>query len=52
VKNYLFHVGIYVSKLKLDIVALDIKSSKKNQHFIAENNKKDIKFILDYLQKK
>jgi transposase len=51
-KNYLFHVGIDVSKLKLDIVVLDIESSNQTEHFVVENNQKGIKSILNYLQKK
>ena len=51
-KNYLFHVGIDVSKLKLDVVLLDIESSNKTEHFVVENNQKGIKSILDYLRKK
>jgi transposase len=50
-KNYLFHIGIDVSKLKLDVVVLDIKSSNQTEHFVVENNQKGIKSLLDYLQK-
>jgi transposase len=51
-KNYLFHVGIDVSKLKLDVVLLCVEASNQTEHFVVENNIKGIKSILDYLQKK
>jgi transposase len=50
-KNYLFHVGIDVSKSKLDIVILNINSLNQTAHFIVENNSKGIKSIINYLQK-
>ncbi|EIA07112.1 IS110 family transposase [Flavobacterium frigoris] len=51
-KNYLFYVGIDVSKLKLDVVVLNSKSINQTDHFIVENNQKGIKSIVTYLQKK
>lgn len=51
-KNYLFHIGIDVSKLKLDVVVLDIELLNQTEHFVVENNQKGIKSILDFLKKK
>jgi transposase len=50
-KNYLFHVGIDISKLKLDVVILKRESPAISDHFIVENNSKGIKEILDNLKK-
>lgn len=51
-KNYLFYVGIDVSKLKLDVVILNSQSITQTDHFIVENNQKGIKSIVNYLEKK
>lgn len=51
-KNYLFHVGIDISKLKLDVVIIPKNNLAGNEHFIVDNNKKGIKNILDRLKKK
>jgi transposase len=51
-KNYLFYVGIDVSKLKLDVVILNSQSINQTDHFIVENNQKGIKSIVNYLEKK
>ncbi|MVO11136.1 transposase [Flavobacterium sp. TP390] len=45
-KKYLFHVGIDISKSKLDVVILDNQASKICNHFIIENNLKGIASIL------
>ena len=50
-KNYLFYVGIDISKLKLDINILDV-SSLKSEHFVVENNIKSISLFIKSLSKK
>lgn len=50
-KNYLFYVGIDISKLKLDINILDV-SSLKSEHFVVENNIKGITSFIKNLNKK
>jgi len=50
-KNYLFYVGIDISKLKLDITILDA-SSLKSEHFVVENNIKSISLFVKNLNKK
>ncbi|HJS00836.1 MAG TPA: transposase [Flavobacterium sp.] len=50
-KNYLFYVGIDISKLKLDITILDV-SSLKSEHFVVENNIKNIAIFIKNLNKK
>jgi transposase len=50
-KNYLFYVGIDISKLKLDITILDV-SSLKSEHFVVENNIKSISLFVKNLSKK
>jgi transposase len=50
-KNYLFYVGIDISKLKLDINILDV-SSLKSEHFVVENNIKSITLFVKNLNKK
>lgn len=49
-KNYLFYVGIDISKLKLDITILDV-SSLKSEHFVVENNIKNIAIFIKNLNK-
>lgn len=51
-KKYLFHVGIDISKLKLDVVVLNVENPLKAEHFIVENSKKGIKDIFKYLIKR
>lgn len=51
-KKYSFHVGIDISKLKLDVVVLNIDSPLQIEHFIVENTKKGIKDILKYFIKR
>ena len=50
-KNYLFYVGIDISKSKLDVVILEKQSPNVSNHFIVENNLKGIKEILKNLIK-
>ena len=50
-KNYLVHVGIDISKLKLDVVVLKKETPNTSDHFIVENNLKGIKTILKNLIK-
>lgn len=51
-KNYLFHVGIDISKLKLDVVVIGSETPTFSDHFVVENTPKGVKEIIDYLQKK
>ena len=50
-KNYLFYVGIDISKSKLDVVILEKETPNLSNHFIVENNLKGIKDILKILKK-
>jgi len=50
-KNYLFYVGIDISKSKLDVVILEKQSPNMSNHFIVENNLKGVKGILKSLIK-
>ncbi|WP_426095583.1 IS110 family transposase [Flavobacterium sp. DSR2-3-3] len=50
-KNYLFYVGIDISKSKLDVVILEKQSPNASNHFIVQNNLKAIKEILKNLIK-
>lgn len=50
-KNYLFHVGIDISKSKLDVVILEKEMPNVSNHFIVENNVKGVKEILKNLIK-
>ena len=50
-KNYLFYVGIDISKSKLDVVILEKQTPNVANHFIVENNLKGIKEILKNLIK-
>lgn len=50
-KNYLFYVGIDISKSKLDVVILEKQTPNISNHFIVENNLKGIKSILKNLIK-
>jgi hypothetical protein len=51
-KNYLFYVGIDISKLKLDVVLIENVATNKSEHFIVENTSKGIKSIISQLKKK
>ena len=50
-KKYLFHVGIDVSKQKLDFNILNI-ASLKSEHFVVENDIKSISFFVKNLSKR
>lgn len=51
-KNYLFHVGIDISKLKLDVVLVDKTKSISQEHFVVTNNSKGLKSMLSILKKR
>ncbi len=51
-KNYLFFVGIDVSKLKLDVTFLEKPLEKKSFHFVVSNDSKGIKAIIKELSKR
>jgi transposase len=51
-KNYLFYVGIDISKLKLDVFLIENVSTNKSEHFIVENNSDGIKSIISKLKKR
>lgn len=51
-KNYLFYVGIDISKLKLDVVLIENIANNKSEHFIVENTSKGVKSIISQLKKK
>lgn len=50
-KNYLFHIGIDISKLKLDVNVLNVNSFL-SEHFVIENNPKAIADFLKMTSKK
>ncbi|WP_396602867.1 IS110 family transposase [Algibacter sp. R77976] len=50
-KNYLFHVGIDISKLKLDVVLLDKRDTTIKEHFVVTNNSKGLKRMASLLKK-
>ncbi len=50
-KNYLFHVGIDISKLKLDVNLLN-SQSLKSEHFVIDNNPKSIKDFIKLMIKR
>ena len=51
-KNYLFHVGIDISKLKLDVVLVKADSINSVEHFVVDNTQKGVKSIVDLLLKR
>ncbi len=51
-KNYLFYVGIDISKLKLDVVVIKSGTINSDEHFIVDNNQKGVKFIINFLLKR
>lgn len=51
-KKYLFHVGIDISKSKLDAVILKAENPIDQEHFIVDNNQKGVKSILTLLSKR
>ena len=50
-KNYLFYVGIDISKLKLDVNLLNSKTLQ-SEHFVIENDSKSIKDFVKLLTKR
>jgi len=50
-KNYLFHVGIDISKLKLDVNLLN-SQTLLSEHFVIDNNSKSIKEFTKLLIKR
>ncbi|WP_445711798.1 IS110 family transposase [Flavobacterium sp.] len=50
-KNYLFHSGIDISKLKLDVNLLD-SQTLQSEHFLIDNNPKSIKEFIKLLTKR
>lgn len=50
-KNYCFHIGIDVSKLKLDVNLLNTQTLD-SEHFVLENNVKAIKLFIKTLVKR
>lgn len=50
-KNYLFHVGIDISKLKLDVNLLN-SQTLQSEHFVIDNNPKSIKDFVKLLIKR
>ena len=50
-KNYLFHVGIDISKLKLDVNLLN-PQTLQSEHFVVDNNSKSIKDFVRLLIKR
>lgn len=51
-KNYLFYVGIDISKLKLDVFLIRGESLNSSEHFIVDNTQSGIKKMIDILLKK
>ena len=51
-KKYLFHVGIDISKSKLDVVLMNGTMTNLTDHFIVENTHKGVKSILNLLRRK
>ncbi|MBP0903057.1 IS110 family transposase [Mariniflexile gromovii] len=51
-KNYLFHVGIDISKLKLDVVLVDRTTNTLEVHFVVPNNTKGLKRMLSVLKQR
>jgi transposase len=51
-KKYLFHVGIDISKLKLDVVLISTETTNSVEHFIVDNTQKGVKAILTSLMKR
>lgn len=50
-KNYCFHIGVDVSKLKLDVNLLN-SQTLDSEHFVLENNVKSIKLFIKALVKR
>jgi len=50
-KNYCYHVGIDISKLKLDVNLLNVQTLE-SEHFVTDNNPKAIKSFIKLLIKR
>ena len=50
-KNYLFHVGVDISKLKLDVNLLN-SQTLQSEHFVIDNDPKSIKNFVKLLTKR
>jgi transposase len=51
-KNYLFHVGIDISKLKLDVVLVNKGEISSKEHFVVTNNSKGLERMMSTLKKR
>lgn len=51
-KKYAFHIGIDISKEKLDVVVLDVNNPAAASHFIVANSAKGVKQIITWLGRK
>lgn len=51
-KNYLFHVGIDISKLKLDVVLVNKSDISSKEHFVVTNNTKGLERMMSTLKKR
>ena len=51
-KNYLFHVGIDISKLKLDVVLVDKSDTSSKEHFVVINNTAGLERMLSILKQR
>ena len=51
-KKYLFHVGIDISKSKLDVVVVEAETPVCSEHFIVANDQKGVKSIVELLKKR
>ena len=51
-KKYLFHVGIDISKLKLDVVVISTETTNSVEHFIVDNTQNGVKAIVTLLRKR
>lgn len=50
-KNYLFHIGVDISKLKLDVNLLN-SQTLQSEHLVIENHQKSIKEFIKLLIKR
>ena len=51
-KNYLFHLGIDISKSKLDVAIISKEDPNKREFLKVKNTSKGVKSIVDWLKKK
>jgi len=50
-KTYLFHVGIDISKLKLDVVVVKKETPEVSDHFVVDNTLKGVRSMFAVLKK-